>query len=231
MKHFRLDKNNALILVIGILSVWNIITSVLNGPYLSIAVSLIGIAGLASFFMGKAAFRYLIWIWIFAQTIIIESTFTDQLTNIQYHNSVLDLSQVFKLQFGFFLSGDTHSYEINFNFLTILYFFLFRNLKVSSWVNKSIEILVMKGNLDIVFQEPVIATFTKRVNLAGDDNWMLARLNNPIIFENNAYDQILVHAEDGLLTHTIRLVPAGETLDQNINPLLKYQKVEWLMLA
>jgi hypothetical protein len=231
MKNFKPDKNNALLFIIGGLSLVNIGLQLRTHNYLSIGNSVIGLAGVGLFLMDKWAFRYLIWFWIFAQAVIIEHTVADHAAGVTYTESIFDLSQIFHLKIGFFASGNTNTYGLNFNAVVIMYFFLFRNLKTSSYTGRRIELLFMRGDLDLQFEEGTFATLGNRVNLDGDDNWLLGQLNTPIIYNKNEYDRVLVHAEDGLLTHIFRLVPNRATIGAGINPTLQFERASWIMIG
>jgi len=230
MKHLKLDKNNILIFIIGILSLINIPIQISAHNYLSIANSIIGLAGVVMFLMSKSVFRYLVWIWIVAQAIIIEHTAVDSATGVIQKEMLFDLSQIFNLKIGFYASGNTNTYGLDFNALVILYFIVFRNLKTSSYIGKTIGLLFMKGNLDLQFDERTFATLMQRVNLDGDDNWLLGELNTPIHYNGNEYNRLLVHTEDGLLTHTFRLVPASATIAAGVNRTLQFERAVWIMI-
>ena len=230
MKNFKLDKNNALIFIIGGLSIANIAFQIRPQNYLSIANSVIGLAGVALFLLDKNAFRPLIWIWIAAQAIIIDHTISDRIAGTVVSQPIFDLSQIFHLKIGFYASGGTNAYGLNFNAVIILCFFLFRNLKTSSFIGKRLGLLAMRGNLDLQFEEGTFATLVQRVNLDGDDNWLLGYLSTLIIFNGKQYDRVLVHLEDGLLTHTFRIVPLLATIAPGINSLLQFERIQWLMI-
>lgn len=88
----------------------------------------------------------------------------------------------------------------------------------------------MKGNNDVIYEEETYATLKQRVNLNDDDNWLLGELSTPILFNQKPIDRVLVHTEDGLLTHTFRIVPQGASVKEGINQLLQYERVEWIMI-
>lgn len=141
MKSLKIDKNNALILIVGGLSLISIFLEFRNRNYLSLANSIIGLTGVCLFFLKNDVFRYFLWTWIAAQAIIIDHSFTNVTTGITYDDPILDLSQIFRLKLGFSLSGSSNAYAINFNPVVILYFFLFRNLKTSSFIGRNIGLL------------------------------------------------------------------------------------------
>jgi len=230
MRNFRPDKNNVLLYLVLTLSILNFCLQFSGVNTLSKANSIIGLAGVMLFFMNKSYFRYFIWFWIAAQAIIIEKTITDQAGTFLQTDSIFDLSQVFKLKFGFFLKGDKHSIEVNFNIVVLLYFFLFRNLKTSSYLGKKIGLLFTGHDLDLQFAPGTYAMLQNRVNLDGDDNWILGGLSTKIHFHQNEYDRILVHAEDGLLTHTFRLVSTSANLKSGINASRQFEQVNWIMI-
>lgn len=231
MKNFKLDKNNILILIIGLLSLGNIFLQFIFHNYPSIIVSVIGIAGVILFFLKRNSFRYFIWIWIFAQVLIINHAVLDQTSNLLINRPVFDFSQVFNMKFGFQMSNGLNVYSLNFNILTIAYFFLFRNLKTTALVGKSIDLLIMKGNNDIVFNEGTYATLMQRVNLDGADDWLLGQLSSSLSYNGNTIDQILTQTIDGDFTGVFRIVQRGQVISEKVNKSADFERVEWIVIG
>jgi hypothetical protein len=230
MQKFKFDKNNILVLIICLLSFGNILLQLKFHNYLSIIDSVIGICGVILFFLQKDIFRYFIWVWIFAQAIIIDQTIIDPSRHLFIKEPIFDLSQVFCIKFGFNSRGPDGSFGLNFNLLIIVYFFLFRTLKTTALINRSIGILILKGNHDISFDDSIYANLMQRVNLDSDDNWLLGQLSSIIYYNQKPVDRILVQTVDGELTGTFRIAYQEQTISEGINSTLNFERVDWIMI-
>src|SRR5690348_12813882 len=112
-KKFKVDKYNILVLIIGLLSFGNIVLQfTFHGSkynYPSIINSVVGLAGVVLFFLKKDIFRYFVWVWIFAQAIIIDQTVIDSTRHLLAKRPVFDLSQILNLKFGIHSFGPNGS--------------------------------------------------------------------------------------------------------------------------
>jgi hypothetical protein len=229
MKKIKLDKNNILVLIIGLLSVGNIIFQLYHNNYLSIINSAIGIIGVILFFLKKGSFRYFVWIWIFAQAIIINRAVIDPSRNLLVIEPIFDLAQLFSVKFGFNSSGANGAFSLNFNLLVILYFFLFRKLKTTALIGKAVGLLILKGNNDLSFEDGLYANLKQRVNLDNDDSWLLGQLSSEILYNNKSIDRVLIQTIDGELSEVFRLVYGGQVIKEGLNQATDFEKVDWLM--
>lgn len=229
MKKIKLDKNNILVFIIGLLSVGNIIFQLYHNNYLSIINSAIGIIGVILFFLKKGAFRYFVWIWIFAQAIIINRAVIDPSRNLLVIEPIFDFAQLFSVKFGFNSSGANGAFNLNFNLLVILYFFLFRKLKTTALIGKAVGLLILKGNNDLSFEDGLYANLKQRVNLDNDDSWLLGQLSSEILYNNKSIDRVLIQTIDGELSEVFRLVYGGQVIKEGLNQTTDFEKVDWLM--
>jgi len=229
MKKIKIDKNNALALIIGLLSVGNILLQLKVGNNLSIINSIIGLAGVTLFFLQKDTFKYLIWIWIAAQVIIINETIVDAVTHTYNTKDIFNLAQLFQLKLGFSISGTHNQFSINFNLLVILYFFLFRKLKITALVGKSFRILILKGNHNITFDEGLYVTLKKRLNIGDDENWLLGDLSSKVTFNDKKINKVLVRTNNGELTDSFRIVYDGQELANETNSILNFDRADWII--
>lgn len=121
-------KGRILMFIVGMLSAINIYSVFFSHNYLSLANSFIGITGLLLYFLNKASYKKFIWLWVFAQTIVISHTIADSATGYTVSKPVLDCTQFLKLQFGITLHNKETTYGLYYNFVTIIYFSLFSYL-------------------------------------------------------------------------------------------------------
>jgi hypothetical protein len=124
-------KNKALlfyifVLVLSLLNIYN--NSFLETNVLSLLVSLIGLSGVIVYFFNPEKSKIFILVWIYSQLFLI-SNISRTIKNgqiKQYEYSILDLTQVFKIQFS--LSFDELTFAIN--FLAIIYLIIFYKLNI-----------------------------------------------------------------------------------------------------
>lgn len=232
MGRLKENKSKILILLIGGLSIINIILSFKTRYFPADLISIVGMVATALFFLKKSTCRYFIWIWIVAQIIIIDHVFVDPSTNITINKTIFDLSQTLRIKIGFYITGNHSAESINFNLLVVLYFFLFKNLKIDSLIGKTFNLLIMKYDHDISCEEGIQITLTKRVNLEGDDNWLLGSLNKPIIYNQQHIEKVLIYTENEKFMNIFRIVPNKIGIELgDIDLLSNFERVDWMMIA
>ena len=128
MEKLTLNKGYLLILIVGVFSIINVYTCFYTVNYLSLINSIVGIVGVILFLTKKPFYKTFIWLWVCAQIIVIDHTLIDPISNYEIKKPVFDCTEVYSMQFGFYVKGDKSSYGINYNALTIVYFILFRYL-------------------------------------------------------------------------------------------------------
>lgn len=231
MQTLKLTKNNVLIIFVGILSSYNIAVKLPLQDWLSLLVSAIGLAGLTLYFLKDGRFRHFIWIWITAQLLIIDHSYFGEKLHAIINKPVWDLSQAFHLKLGFSVSGDKNSYDINLNLLAIFYFFLFKNLKVYSYLGKSYPLIFQGGHLDVHLKETIFVKLLHHVTLESDSNWLLGDLTSSICYNNVVYERVLLYTEGGMLTHNFLLVPPGIPISKGTKLAHKFEKAEWIRIG
>lgn len=108
-----------LILVAG-LSALHLFNHKTDPIQLSCLVSLIGLTATVLYFMKIEQYKILVYIWTFAQVLVIDKTYYDPLTQLHYYTAILDLSQVYNLNFGLDLGLESGKLGIHINLLSIL---------------------------------------------------------------------------------------------------------------
>ena len=230
MEKLQLNRSNALIAIVGILSFINLFNNQ-EQNYLSMVISIVGLVGVLLFIQHINAFRSLILVWITAQAIIIEHYIVfNPAASIIQREPVFNCSQVFNIKYMLYLFTDKSTDSIGFNFLTVLYYFLYWKSKKNSYIGHTLSLSFIQDNPDIHFEEGTYATLTQQVNLDEDNDWLLGQLNTPILYNQIEYDRLLVHVEDGLLSNVFRLVPITATIHSGTNPILPFEQVEWIAM-
>lgn len=232
MKHFKLDKTNLLIIIVLVFSVINIFTKIGTESYTSLLTSVIGLVGVVLFFMRKHLFRFCILFWMYIQLIVLHHTVLDPSTNTMVSDPMFDATQVFgRLLINYSVSGSTQSFGIGLNIVVFLYIFLFRYVRSDAFVGRSAVLMFLNTPPGFVVAEGCRGLFRQRINLDGDDQWLLAELSDPIQFNGIRYDRMAVMTERGLLTNVIRLVPEQAVILPGINPMLGFERVDWIQLS
>ena len=230
MRKFKPGINNLIIYIILVLSTLNLLNQFASFNVASTVISVVGLLAVALYFSGHKFHRKLIWIWIVAQLISIVSHGVDTNTGVAFANIIYDASQLFKIRFGLSLSADSSKLVFDFNILVILYFFLFKQLKISAHIGKSYELGIQENSpiAEMNNLSPMVI-FTEKVQLDEDKNWLLGDLSSPITLNGIEYSSILVKFEDALLTNVILAVPSDMQVKQKANSA-GLEPLNWLFL-
>jgi hypothetical protein len=145
---------------------------------LSLAVSGIGITGAVFYFTGRKAYQLLIFIWSAAQLLIIETKTYDSDSGITIVNSVLNLSQGFKMTFGFSdsLGNGTITY-MQVNILAFVFLGMAKILNLSALLGSEISITAFSETTSLGYILPATGIIESRVKLSKEKNWLLTKLN------------------------------------------------------
>jgi hypothetical protein len=112
-----------------------------------------------------------------------------------------------------------------------LYFFLYRIIKTDAWIGKSVDLFFLRNDLDLIAEEGTYLTFTQRINLGNDDNWLLGELSSAVFFNQQKIDRLAIYTEKGLLTNIFRAIPHDKLLLEKGYPEFEFERVEWVVLA
>jgi hypothetical protein len=145
--------------------------------YLSVAIALTGITGATLYFGRDKYFPILLYIWSIAQALIVLSYKTNPINSHSTVTTVLNLSQVYKLDVGLRFTGEYGGSWLGINLLSILYFGLTRILSLSLLFDKEIKITAFKDNSTLSQFLPATATIEDRITLSKERNWLLVKLH------------------------------------------------------
>jgi len=163
--------------LVFIFSVINIITH-LSNPNISILLSLIGICGTILFYNQNSISSKLIYIWLIAQVIIIDSIFN--LNQFGFNLS-------FALGFG--------KYKLSINFLPLLFLGMIKVIESSNLIGKQINLLEYREN-EISEFLPIKGIISKRLDFNENKNWLLVDLENQFEFEGKKINMVLIKNKD-----------------------------------
>lgn len=208
------------ILVI-VLSLVNLSNNIGDFVSLSVLVSFIGIAGAILSFVGKPIATTLIYIWIYAQVIIIEPVF--------------NLSQGLSFAFGLNFDSSGTVTAFNINILPLLLLSLVKILQSVNLVGKEIQFSEFRESvLGDVF--PMKGVVMERISIAGENDWLLVNILDPIHYDSKMVYKVLVRRKDGktikLKSKESQLVYFRLVLDSNdlnyTSDLTRFPFVEWV---
>lgn len=176
-RKFEISKETILPIIVFVFSVLNILKS-LNNFSLSILLSIIGIISTILFFRQNSFSTKLIYIWLIGQVIIIEPIF--------------NLSQFsFTLSFTLGLG----SYNIEINFLPLLFLGLIKVIESSNLIGKEINLLEFRENSISNFL-PTKGKIYERLDFNDNKNWLLVELENQIEYKGKKIDKVLIKNKD-----------------------------------
>jgi hypothetical protein len=162
---------------------------------LSAAVAVIGIVGAVFYFMNNKLFVTFIFIWSLAQLLIIENKTTDPETGYKITRSILDLDQGIKISFGLTSGAGNNSLYVGINFLSIIFLGLAKVLSLSVLYGAEITITSFGENSTYDDVLPAMGTIERRVTLAKEKRWLLARLQ-PKTEGESSFQYALIKPKD-----------------------------------
>lgn len=165
-----------------ILSILNITGNFSMDNIPSVIVSVIGIIGVLLFILKNKWYKQFIYLWIISQIIFIPD--------------IWNVVQVLSIKFGFsFILKSGRVIGIFMNIVPLFYLVAFRALQMSTIIGSRIVIKRYNKDSRIKHLLPIDGTVVKRVNLSGEREWLLVRLDKPIILLNAEIDFVLLKAE------------------------------------
>lgn len=232
-KNYNIEKLFPTLVII--LSSVNIIqhSNVLLCP--STFLSLIGIVGAILFFLKNSLYKFLFYIWILAQILLISKLTYDPISQSFQPNPYWNLEQTSSIGLSFFLSFKTATYFYKFNVLATFYLAMFRIINISRLVGKNLNLRPLKdgGNLDEVL--PLNGNVIKRVRLDNEKDWLLLRLEKNFDYNGEDISHILIKSKgDGVLKKGgknqvvyVRLVPNINDIEDGVNPANQFPFADW----
>lgn len=141
--------------------------------YISLLVSLIGIAGGSLYFGMDKFFSPLIWVWSVAQVLIIEGYTLDPYSK----DTILNLTQGVQFPLGIDFSGTNGGAWIGVNLVAIVLLGLSKLLRLSLLFGKEISLIPFRENSSLNEFLPTTGIIEDRITLSKEKNWLLVKLN------------------------------------------------------
>jgi hypothetical protein len=177
-----------IILTLSIISLFNMLSGV-EIPRL--LFSLLGIISAVLYFIKIRAFRYLMYIWILGQVVVIERETLDA-AGMWVSNPLWDVTQTFNLNFGFFMKFAQSKVGINLNLLALFFFGLLKVLSVSSLIGTKFLFKKFGPNNKLGNIFPLSGTAIKRVIVSGKKDYLLIQLDFPFVFNEKEISYVLI---------------------------------------
>ncbi len=202
---------------------------------LSFVVSLVGIVGVWLFYKNNRYFQPLFFVWILVQLLIIDKV-TLLPSGANVHTVYWDVTQGVNLKFGLSAGTLYSKTTVHINILAIIFLVVFRLLRISSLVGTKLTFYKFKE--DSVFAEvfPVTGSVIKRIEVAGEKDWLLVTLDKPIIYnEKQIFSVIIKRKDGGILKPSMANQVIYFRLVDNTNDLFadadikKFPFLEWVL--
>ena len=176
-----------IVLLLSLINIYNHQNQLIS---LSVGLSIIGIVGFISFLLKNDLYKTLFFIWIIAQFPIIEvSEIKD---GIKYVNPIFDLSQAFKIKFGFGLTYIPKTYYIGLNIIPFGFYALYKFLMAKSLISNTITIVPLSEQSPINKFSPLNADIIDTT----DRGSLIAKLEDRITINETEYDKIIFKTVD-----------------------------------
>ncbi len=210
-------KQNGFALLVAIASLANLYNCIFSHNIISALVSLIGLIGLIFFLRNKTLANSFIRIWIYAQSFIIEPFY--------------DASQGFSFVFG--LSGG--NYAVQFNFVVLIYFFLYKLACISGLENKKINLEKFRDDNRFGDVFPITGVVMERVAFFSEKTWLLICFDKELVYNGNNYSFGMIKAKDGMLRlesyqqiSDLRLVDRPEVIKDGNYEAADFPFIDWV---
>ncbi len=207
----------------------------------AIIVSLIGLGAALLFFKENKFYRQLIFIWLFAQLIIIEKTIIDPSSGVHMVEPILNLSQGFALRFGIKLMGTNTIHSLDINFSVIIVWLLLETIErkflAKKLINKTVEFAAFRQGTSFSDLFPLQGVIKEVLTVDKEVNWLLVDLKTTITYEDITFSQVIIKSKDqpdldlkkGNQFIYFRLVPIN-TVFQAKNSINDFPFVDWVIV-
>jgi hypothetical protein len=197
-KKFRAKIDYLFPLVVLLFSTLNVWQHRENPNIPSLILSLVGITGVILFFRGIKYFSICLYLWILLQVISIPREFYDPSSQLWHpQDAIFDLTQGFRIGFGYYWINDNLKTGIYINFLAVAFFAFLRILEVSAMAGRQLHFRPFHRDSDFAGQFPVEGIVKERIVVSGEKNWLLVDLNTPMEYEGAAVNAVLIKSKDG----------------------------------
>lgn len=169
-------------------------TYFLNMP--AVVVALVGIVGVWLFYKNNKYFQPLFFVWILAQLVIIDKVTLDP-SGMSIYSVYWDATPGINLKFGFSVDSSFSKTTVHINILAIIFLVVFRLLRISSLIGTKLTFYKFKE--DSVFADvfPVTGSVFKRIEVAGEKDWLLVTLDKPVIYNGKQIFSVIIKRKDG----------------------------------
>jgi signal transduction histidine kinase len=219
-------------IIVGVLSIVNLVQQFSELNIISTVVSLIGIIGVILFFLKRNQYKLLIYIWIVTQLVSIIYVQSSG----GYIEEAKEIWNAIQADLGFHVSLTINGLIIQFNIVAIFYLVLFRALRVSEL--KGIKLTFSRFKEDSVFggKLPVNGEVVDVVKIGDEKEWMVVQLDTPIVNDDTEIKTVLVKRKDGEVFELsgknqivyFRLVKDFEEI-YSPNRISQFPFVEWVL--
>lgn len=197
MNKERLSSKEAIFPVIVLVaSIYNLYTQAFHLNIPSLVIAIIGLAGVWLFYRNDKYYLLLFLIWILPQLLIIDNI--NRLpSGVSVYNVYWDVTQGVNLKFGFSVDSSFSKTTVHINILAIIFLVVFRLLRISSLIGTKLTFYKFKE--DSVFADvfPVTGSVIKRIEVAGEKDWLLVTLDKPIIYNEKQIFSVIIKRKDG----------------------------------
>jgi hypothetical protein len=232
MKHSPLNKNNVFAYIVLALSCLNLISQYNGGRYLTLIVSVAGIAGAILFFKGHKRSTNLLWFWVAAQAIVISLQKADPVSGMYITDPVLDLRQYAQLSLlaGFRIHGKSSSVSFDFNFIVLLYGYLLRELKTTALEGKKLRVQNIGTHSSLESETYFLIQLNNRVTIDKNDQWLVGTPMSEVLLNGVPVPEILLEADAGLLSSHFLIPKPGIIIKKEGNSATDFNALDGLIV-
>ena len=160
--------------------------------------SIIGILGVSLYFLKNDKYRQLINVWIYLQFILITKTVVDPDTSLTTVFPIFDLTQFFRIKLGFAFIFDSTSYSTDFNFLPLVYLYVFKKLQTRTLIGRQLNLKLYRDNVTLNDSLPQTTTVLDIIDFSKNEDWIALELSIPIVHNEIKYQYGLIKAKDDI---------------------------------
>lgn len=226
-------------IIVLVLSVITLANLLIHPNYLAAINALIGIFGAILFFLKNNKYKLLFNIWIYSQFIVITKILIDPTQQLGTTIPVFDLTQYLELTFGINFTMDYSTYNLDFNFLPIVYLIAFKKLQINALVGEQLQLKLYRPHEILSEYLPQEVFVEDIIDFPKNKNWLFIELSTPIKKEDNTYryaivkskeDVPIIKNETGQMAH-LRLVNEEYGLKYKMLTTEAYPQMDWVFVS
>ncbi|MDH7447826.1 hypothetical protein [Aquimarina sp. 2201CG14-23] len=203
--------------------------------------TIIGLIGVAIFFLKKGNPNLFFKIWVFSQFPAVYSENIELLENgIRFFKEtpILNTNQIINLKLGLnFGIGNNTNLHIGIYLIPLAYLGIYKLTVVSHLVNKEIEFFPIKNETEFENRFPINGRVLKRVELGREKDWLLIECDDEISIDNIKTKNVLIKPKDEKtfgkkknIVSYLRLVKENMETPDVINHKDEYPFYEWMSI-